>query len=303
MASQEGQTPTAPDVARQQWRSPLLGEPRELTLSQGRLQYFERGRGPTLVFAHGWVANANLWRKVVDHLADRFRCLTLDLPLGAHRIPMNEDADLTPEGVGALIVEALEAMDVDQVTLVGNDSGGAYSQIATSRHADRVGRLALTSCETPGTESWPPVPFDALPQAVEQPGAREQLFGAMRDREALYSPLGLGLLVKRPIDDAVSDSYVLPCLLDDDVWRDTRKVMSSASVAIVREAAGRLIAEFHRPVLLAWGPDDQVFPLEHAQRYAEQLEDARVELIEDSYSFTPEDQPEALAQALARFAA
>ena len=77
-------------------RSPLLGERIALDLPQGRLEAFRRGAGPPLVFAHGWLANANLWRGVVDRLHDRFACITLDLPLGAHRVPLHPDADLTP---------------------------------------------------------------------------------------------------------------------------------------------------------------------------------------------------------------
>ena len=78
------------------WRSELLGELRSLELAGGTLDYFERGEGPTLLFSHGWLANANLWRKVVDLLCGEFRCLVLDLPLGSHRTPMDADADLSP---------------------------------------------------------------------------------------------------------------------------------------------------------------------------------------------------------------
>jgi pimeloyl-ACP methyl ester carboxylesterase len=77
-------------------RSELLGEPLSLALPGGTLDYFERGSGPALLFNHGWLANANLWRKVVDILCDEFRCLVLDLPLGSHRTPMDADADLSP---------------------------------------------------------------------------------------------------------------------------------------------------------------------------------------------------------------
>jgi pimeloyl-ACP methyl ester carboxylesterase len=78
--------------------------------------------------------------------------------------------------------------------------------------------------------------------------------------------------------------------------------MSSAKSAPVHRAGTRLIASFSRPVLLAWSPDDQVFAAENARRYADALPDGRLELIADSYSFTPEDQPAALADTLARFA-
>ncbi|HTA06120.1 MAG TPA: alpha/beta hydrolase [Solirubrobacteraceae bacterium] len=283
------------------WRSPLLGEPRELELAQGRLQYFARGDGPPIVFCHGWLANANLWRKVVELLADRHMCIALDLPLGSHRTPMNESADLSPDGCGALIADALAALELSDVTLVGNDSGGAYSQIAVATQPERVARLVLNSCETPYDE-FPPPPFDGLPTAARDVQTLGTLLGALRDPAVRESPPAYGLLIKHPIEQTVSDSYALPCLHDAGVLADTSKVMSSAESAPVHAAGQRLIAEFGRPVLFAWGTEDQVFPIAHAQRYAEQLCDGRVELIADAYSFTPEDQPDALASAIAQFA-
>lgn len=152
------------------WRSPALGAEQELSLPQGRLQYFRRGDGPVVVFAHGWLANANLWRNVVARLADRFTCICLDLPLGAHRVAMDADADLTPAGCGALIASVLAALELTDVTLVGNDSGGAYSQIALAADAGRVARLVLNSCETPYSE-FPPAPFDGLPLVARDAAA------------------------------------------------------------------------------------------------------------------------------------
>jgi pimeloyl-ACP methyl ester carboxylesterase len=282
------------------WRSPLLGDRREVELAAGRLEYFELGEGPAIVFAHGWLANANLWRAVVDQLAGRFRCLALDLPLGSHRVPMGADADLSPSGCGALIAEVLAALELTDVTLVGNDSGGAYSQIATAADPERVGRLVLNSCETPYDE-FPPPPFDGLPAVARDTAVLGQLFEALRDHGVRSSPAAYGLLIKHPIDNLVSDSYALPCVTDPDILRDTAKVMSSTASEPVHAAGQHLIANFDRPVLFAWGPDDQVFPLANARRYAGALAGGRVELIPDAYSFTPEDQPELLATAIEQF--
>src|SRR5438105_4300019 len=85
------------------WRSPLLGDRKTVDLDHGRVEYFERGTGQTLVFVHGWLANANLWRTVVDQLAAEFRCIAVDMPLGAHRTPLRPDADLTPSGCATII--------------------------------------------------------------------------------------------------------------------------------------------------------------------------------------------------------
>ena len=174
-------------IAPHLWRAPSLGEAGKLQVAAGELEYFQRGDGPVLVFAHGWLANANLWRDVVECLAGRFRCVTLDLPLGSHRVPMRAGADLTPAGCGEIVAEALAALDLRGVTLVGNDSGGAYSQIATAAHPDRVARLVLNSCETPYDE-FPPPPFDGLPAIAADAAALGQLFEALRDRAVRSTP-------------------------------------------------------------------------------------------------------------------
>ena len=285
------------------WRSERLGAARSVELAHGRVEYYERGAGPTLVFAHGWLANANLWRTVVDELASDFRCVVLDLPLGAHRVPMAPDADLSPAGCGELIAGVLDALDLHDVTLVGNDSGGAYSQIATAARVGgdrrRITRLVLNSCETP-YDAFPPPPFDGLPAVARDSAALGQLFEALRDRAVRAAPVAFGLLIKHPVDDLVSDSYALPCLANPDVLRDTAKVMSSAASTPVHAAGAQLIETFESPVLFAWGPEDQVFPIAHAQRYATALANAQVAEIPDAYSFTPEDQPGALAEAIRR---
>ncbi|HEY3760081.1 MAG TPA: alpha/beta fold hydrolase [Solirubrobacteraceae bacterium] len=292
---------TATDMPTYQWRSQELGLEDELSLPHGRLRFFRRGEGPAVVFAHGWLANANLWRKVVERLADRFTCIALDLPLGAHRVAMNPAADLSPAGCGELIASALDALGLADVTLVGNDSGGAYSQIAVASHQQRVARLVLNSCETPYGE-FPPPPFDGLPAAARDPETLGQLLEALRDRAIRSTPAAFGLLVKHALPDVVSDTYALPCINDRAILLDTAKVMSSASAAPVQEAGRRLIAEFKRPVLLAWSPEDRVFAPADAQRYCEALSDAQMTLIDDAYSFTPEDQPERLAEEIAKFA-
>ena len=284
------------------FRSPLLGEPIALDLPQGTLEAFRRGSGPPLVFAHGWLANANLWRGVVDRLADRFACIALDLPLGAHRVPLHADAELTPDGCGALILAALDALALDGgVTLVGNDSGGAYSQIAAAAQPARIARLALTSCETP-YDPFPPPPFDGLPALARDPAQLRTLFSALEDRAVRSVPAAFGLLAKHGLPDDVSDSYALPCLRDDGVLRDTAKAMARAASAPVHAAGSTLIERFERPVLLAWSREDPVFPFAHAERYAAALQNAELVALDDSYSFTPEDQPAALAAALAAFA-
>lgn len=287
------------------WRSARLGDCRSLDVAGGAVEYFVRGEGPALVFSHGWLANANLWRKVVDLLCGGFRCLVLDLPLGSHRASMDTDADLSPSGVGALIADVVERLDLDDVTLVGNDSGGAYSQIALAQQGEQIGervsRLVLTSCETPYDE-WPPSPFDGLSAAARDPELLGQLLGALEDPAIRATPPAYGLLLKHPIESEVSDSYALPASRDKGVLHDVAKAMASTSTAPVRAAGEHLIAASDLPVQLIWSSEDEVFPLANAERYANALRYGELVRIDDSFSFTPEDRPDAVAEAVRGFA-
>ncbi len=287
-----------------QCRSQLLGAGRQLKLGGGVIECFERGTGPALLFCHGWLTNANLWRGVVDRLHTEYRCLVLDLPLGSHRMPMSAAAKLEPDGVAELIVAASEALELADATLVGNDSGGAYAQIALAGHGERLGgrvsRLVLTSCETPYDE-WPPPPFENLPAAAADPTVLGQLLGALADPEVRATPPAYGLLLKRPPEARVYDSYALPASRDPQLLRDIAKVIASTSTAPVRKAGERLIAESEIPTLLVWSEQDRVFPIEHAERYAAALREAELRSITDAYSLTPEDRPDALATAIATF--
>lgn len=99
----------------------------QLDLTQGRLRVHERGHGPVLVFLHGLLVDHELWEEVVDRLAPAHRCVALDLPLGAHRDAMRPDADMSPRGLARLVAEALAALELEDVTLVANDTGGAIA--------------------------------------------------------------------------------------------------------------------------------------------------------------------------------
>jgi pimeloyl-ACP methyl ester carboxylesterase len=284
------------------WRSPLLGETRAVATEAGELPYFRRGQGRAIVFAHGWGVNANIWRNVVARLSGSYCCIALDLPFGAHRKPMKPDADLSPTKCGHLIAEALRGLHLEDVILVGNDSGGAYSQIALAHDSSRVSALVLNACETP-YDSFPPPQFAALPIAAANLDILRAGYQRLTTREARSAPGAYGLLVKHPIDPQVSDSFALPPTRDENILLDLAKVMSSATSDPVHAAGKILIETFEKPVLFAWSREDPVFPLAHAERYASALKHATVQAVDDAYSFIAEDRPEWLSDVLAKFAA
>ncbi|MGI8460413.1 MAG: alpha/beta fold hydrolase [Solirubrobacterales bacterium] len=283
------------------WRSPELGKAREIDVPGGRIRVFERGEGRPIVFVHGLLVNANLWRKVVPSLASDFRCITLDLPFGSHEIPMQSDVDLGAHGFAALIAATIENLGLEDVILVGSDSGGALTQIVATRHPERLGAIALCSCDS--FEHFPPRLFAYLKVLKVLPGAAiPVLFGSLRIRALRRLPIAFGWLAKRPIDRDAEDSYVLPVLRNAAIRADVRKALTAYDTEHTLEAASKL-AGFEHPALIAWSREDRVFPPKDAERLAAILPDARLEWIDDSYTFSPEDQPERLATLIGEFAA
>jgi pimeloyl-ACP methyl ester carboxylesterase len=273
--------------------------PLEIRTSAGPVRYSETGEGPALVFVHGLLANGALWRKVVPLLSGQFRCIVPDWPLGAHRVPLSPDADLSPPGLARIIAEVLGSLDVDGATLVGNDTGGALCQLVAAAHPERIGAMVLSSCDT--YENFLPKLFRPLQVAGRIPGGVYLLTQAMRVRAVWRLPIAFGRLIKHDIDADVVVSYFEPCWSSREVRRDTAKVLSGISSRYPVEAAEQL-RSFDAPVLLAWASEDRVFPVREAERLLADLPQGRLELIDDSYTFTPEDQPGRLAELVADFA-
>jgi pimeloyl-ACP methyl ester carboxylesterase len=271
----------------------------QVRLPQGTIQYRESGEGPPIVFVHGLLVDGRLWRKVTPLLEDRYRCIVPDFPLGSHRTPMNPDADLSPPGLAAIVAGFLEALELDEVTLVANDTGGAISQITAANHPQRIGRLVLTNCDA--FENFLPPAFRPLQWAARVPGLLTAFLQGMRLTLMRRLPIAYGWLIKRDFAGAPTREWVEPFLSDRGVRRDTVKVLRGIDPKYTFQAAERL-RDFDRPVLLAWAVEDRFFKLSFAERLAATIRGARLEKIEDSYTFVSEDQPEQLASLIEAFA-
>lgn len=211
---------------------------REVRLPAGTIRYQDRGRGAPIVFVHGLLVNGGLWRKVVPRLDAGYRCLVPDWPLGSHARAMESGADLTPYGVARTIADFLDALDLEDVTLVGNDTGGALCQVVATRHPERIGRLVLTPSDA--FDNFPPRLFHYLLWAARVPGALAALLQGMRFSFMRRSPLAYGWLAKRPIDPAALESWVAPALDDPLVRRDLAKVLRGLDPAVTRATAAAL---------------------------------------------------------------
>lgn len=272
-------------------------EIREIQLPAGRIRYREAGSGPPLVFVHGYLVDGRLWDGVVDRLADRFRCLAPDWPLGAHAVAMDPAADLSPPGIAAAIAAFLAALELEGATIVGNDSGGAISQVLVTTHPDRIARLVLTNCDT--HENFPPGIFRAMPPLAKLPGGMTAL--SLPFRSAALSRRAFRPFARTRIPDELVASWMAPGLRDPGVRRDLKKVTAGLDKRHTLAAAEKLRGS-SLPLLLAWAPGDRYFPLSYARRLASEAGNARIVEIPDAKTFVPLDQPQRLAAAIAEFA-
>lgn len=275
-----------------------LGVEHSVDLTAGTIRYRERGEGPPVVFVHGLLVNADLWRNVVPAVSDGDRCLAPDWPLGSHQVPMKQGADLSPPGVARLIAEFLAALDLNDVTVVANDTGGALTQILMASHPERIGRVVLTPSDC--FEYFFPPGFAFLPRLLKLPGPTWLMARTLQIKALHRLPFVFGMIARRPIPPSIRESYVRSCGRSAGVRRDLRSFVTKVHRRHTLAAADALPA-FAKPVLLAWATDDRVFPLAFGKRLAEVLPNARLVEVADSYTFVPEDQPAVLAELITEF--
>jgi len=273
----------------------------EIELSAGTIEYEDTGGdGPPIVLLHGLMMDASLWDGPIADLSVDHRCVAPTLPLGAHRHPMHADADLSLSGIARLVSEFLDRLDLHDVTLVGNDTGGALVQLLMSDGAARVGRVVLASCDA----------FDNFPPGltgktlVLTGKLSPRMFGLfmqqMRLRAIRRLPIAFGWLTRR--GDAATARWMKPVMKQPEIRRDAVRVLRAvaAQPQLMLDAAESL-PSFTNPALVVWASGDRVMPPEHGRRLADLLPQGRLVEVADSYTLIPLDQPARLAQVIREF--
>ena len=278
----------------------------QIELSSGTIDYTDTGGdGPVLVLLHGLMMDASLWDGVVADLSGDHRCVAPTLPLGAHRHPMRPDADLSLPGIARLVVEFCDRLGLHDVTLVGNDTGGALVQLIMADSAAWVARVVLASCDA--FDNFPPgLTGKALVASGRlSPGMFGLFMQQMRLRPVRRLPIAFGWLTKR--GDATVVRWLRPVLTQAGIRRDTVRVLRAARADAGGTGAGLLVAaaerlpEFKHPVLVVWASEDRVMPPEHGARLAALLPESRLVEVPDSYTLIPLDQPARLAEIIREF--
>ncbi|MDQ4117677.1 MAG: alpha/beta hydrolase, partial [Actinomycetota bacterium] len=255
-------------------------------LSDGPIEYDDTGGdGPVIVFTHGFPMNGRQWGRVLPYL-DGYRCVLPTFPLGAHRLPMHEYADLSQQGLALLVGEFLEALDLDDVTLVVNDWGGPQFLLGTPG-VRRVGRLVLVACEA--FDNFPPPPARPLSLLCRAPGGTWLLTRLLGLRLVRHGRRTFGALSRAGLPDNLLDEWFAPARTDRLIRRDLRKFATGTpSRATLLEWSGRL-RTFERPALVVWADEDVMMPALHGPRLVAALPNARLVTIEGSATLVPWD--------------
>lgn len=274
--------------------------PSSVELEAGRVEYDDTGGdGPVVVLLGGVVFPGAVWDPVVEDLRADHRLVVPTLPLGAHRVAMRPDADLSLMGFGRIVADFLAALDLRDVTLVQNDHAAALALVVTD--PSRVARLVVSSCEA--FENYPPgLPGRNLRLTAQVPGGLFLAMQAMRSRVVRRSPIGFGWMAKRPLPDDQVARWLLPVQRDRAVRRDLRKYAAGARRREMVDICARLV-DVQLPTLVVWTPEDRVQKPDHGRRLAALMPHAQLVEIADSYTLIMRDQPARFADAIRRFVA
>lgn len=270
-----------------------------IEINAGTIHFEEFGpkSGRPVVFVHGYMMGGQLWRQVAARLAAQgLRCIAPTWPLGAHPEPLRPGADRSIHGVAHIVADTLAALDLDDVVLVGNDTGGVVTQLVAVHHPERVGALVLTSCDA--FEHFPPPILKPLILASRSKAlfrAGTQVFRIPLVRKRAYAGLAYADL------DALTREWVHNAQSKPAVAEDLRQFTSSLRMEVTTDVAARL-HEFDKPTLVAWSADDVFFEVGDGEKLAKMIPNARLAIIDGARTFSMLDQPDRLADLMSTLA-
>lgn len=261
---------------------------RSVQTASGRISYVEQGDGPVALFVHGVLLNKHLWRHQLAQLGDIRRCIALDLLAhGDTEIAPEQDVSVTANA--AMLGQFLDALGIDTVDLVGNDSGGGIAQIFAATQPQRLRSLTLTNCDT--HDNWPPEAFKPFLAMAAAGGLRGTLEAMLADKDVYRSPQALGPAYEHPerVGDESIETYLRPLLRSEPRTRDLQRFLAAFDSAHTVRLESRLKA-LQAPTLIAWGTDDIYFDLKWSHWLAGTIPGTRRRVeFKDARIFFPEE--------------
>jgi len=230
---------------------------RSVQTASGRISYREQGTGPVALFVHGVLLNGYLWRHQLADLSDIRRCIAVDL-LAHGDTEIAPDQDVSVTANAKMLREFLETLNIDQVDLVGNDSGGGIAQIFAALYPERVRSLTLTDCDT--HDNWPPEAFKPFLAMAAAGGLRGTLGAMLSDKSVYRSPQALGPAYEHPeqLSDDSIEKYLRPLVRNEQRTRDLQRFLAAFDNKHTLAIEAQL-KTLKAPTLIVWGTDDVYF--------------------------------------------
>jgi pimeloyl-ACP methyl ester carboxylesterase len=254
-------------------RNKPVAERKQVETSSGRISYLEQGRGPVALFVHGVLLNSHLWRNQLAELTDIRRCIAVDL-LAHGETEIAADQDVSVTANAEMLMQFLGALKIDQVDLVGNDSGGGICQIFAVLYPERVRSLTLTDCDA--HDNWPPEAFKPFLEMAANGGLRRTLEAMLSDKSIYRSPDALGPAYEDParLNDEDIEAYLRPFVKSEQRIRDLQRFLAAFDNKHTLAVEGRL-KTLKAPTLIAWGTDDVYFDVKWSHWLAENIPGTR----------------------------
>jgi pimeloyl-ACP methyl ester carboxylesterase len=273
---------------------------RSVETSTGRIGYVERGSGPVALFVHGVLLNGYFWRNQLNNLSDVRRCIAPDL-LAHGRTEIGADQEVSVTANASMLGDFLDALNIDQVDLVGNDSGGGICQIFAAVFPERVRSITLTNCDT--HDNWPPEAFKPFVQLVADGRLPGLLSAMLQDKNVYRSPQALGPAYEKPdaVADATIEAYLQPHVRTPQRTRDLERFVDAFDNEHTVLIEPQLRA-LRVPALIVWGDDDVYFDVKWSQWLEKTLPGpTRRVVFKEARIFFPEERSQQFNKELRAF--
>jgi pimeloyl-ACP methyl ester carboxylesterase len=265
----------------------------------GKISYVEQGAGPVALFVHGVLLNSNLWRKQLSELSDIRRCIAVDL-LAHGDTEITPDQDVSVTANAEMLKQFLDALHIDEVDLVGNDSGGGICQIFAASYPERIRSMTLTNCDT--HDNWPPEAFKPFLAMAANGGLRKTLDAMLADKNIYRSPDALGPAYEHPdkVSDDTIEAYLRPLVRSEQRTSDVQRFLAAFDNKHTRAIESRL-KSLQAPTLIVWGTDDVYFDVKWSHWLANTIPGVRRRVeFQGARIFFPEERWAAFNQELRR---
>jgi pimeloyl-ACP methyl ester carboxylesterase len=238
-----------------------------IDVGHSRLAYWRFGRGPDVVFVHGWPLHSATFRRIAPGLCDTFSCHFVDLP-GAGKTEWSAQAPINMRSHASTVRRAIDELGIARYALVAHDSGATVARLVAADDP-RVAGLVLGNTEIPGHRPWLLQVFGTI---AKLPGGAAIIGGLMRMPAVQNSSIGFKACFTDPdyAKGEFSEIFLLPLLKSKRAASGQMRLLEGIDWKVI-DGLADVQRRIRAPVRLIWGADDPIFLAAEAKGMLEQF--------------------------------